>query len=180
MRLRGAWAGAAAVTLALSALGGCSGSDPTEATVVTTTATVTATPEAQRVGLALAPVESTASFGAEVAAFLQSDIEGLEVDYSDTSDGCGVVIAVFGSQLESGALDYEAYALPTDDCDTDGVATFRRIRDFTVVAEATECFGCDEGVVDDTSYKQLVSVYGNREAVEFEFNEDGELKPSDL
>jgi hypothetical protein len=143
---------------------------------VTATTTVTQTPEHQSVGLALKPVDGTTRFGGQLLSFLQSDIEGLTVDYDSDSDGCQVRIAVYGAQMTVGALDYDTYALPTEDCDTDGVATFRRVRDFAVVAEASKCFGCDDDAVDDTLYKQLVSAYGNRETVDFEFNGNGELE----
>jgi hypothetical protein len=163
--------------LGLGAVSGCSAPSPAATVSVTTTATVTQTPETQSVGLALKPVDGTTRFGDELLLFLQSDIEGLEVDYTDDSDGCQVRIAVYGAQVTVGALDYDAYALPTEDCDTDGVATFRRIRGFAVVAEAIKCFGCGEGDVDDALYEQLVSPYGNREPVDFEFNGNGELVP---
>jgi hypothetical protein len=76
-----------------------------------------------------------------------------------------------------GALDFDTYVLPTEDCETDGVGTFRRVRDFAVVAEAVKCFGCGESE-DDVPYGQLVSVYGNREPVQFEFNASGDLEPA--
>ena len=173
---RGIWATAVLTALLLGALPGCSSPSPDATATVTVTATVTQTAEPQRVGLALEPVDGTDRFGTELLSFLHSDIEGLAVDYSSDSEGCQVRIAVYGGQMAVGALDYDSYALPTEDCDTDGVATFRRVRDFAVVAEASKCFGCDEGAVDDTLYEELVSAYGNRETVDFEFNGDGELE----
>ena len=172
----GVAAKAAFTALVLTALSGCSLPSPAATVSVTATATVTETPEHQSVGLALKPVDGTARFGTELLTFLQSDIEGLAVDYSNDSDGCQVRIAVYGAQMALGALDYDSYALPAEDCDTDGVATFRRVRDFAVVAEAIKCFGCGEGAVDDTLYEQLVSAYGNRETVDFELNGNGELE----
>ena len=163
--------------LVLSLLSGCSSPSPAATVSVITTATVTQTPEHPSVGLALKPVDGTARFGTELLSFLQSEIEGLAVDYNNDSDRCQVRVAVYGAQMTVGALDYDTYALPTGDCDTDGVATYRRIRDFAVVAEAIKCFGCDEGAVDDTLYQKLVSPYRNRETVDFEFNGDGELAP---
>ncbi len=169
-----------ASSLAVAGLAGCTARTSSEAPVtVTATSTLTASAAPLRLGLTLPGVVATSEFGSELEAFLNSGLEDFGGVAAPTADDpCRIVVGVYGADLEHGALDFEVGSPGDDKCGGDSIATFRRIRDFAAVAEATTCLDCGEGF-SDGNYQQLTSVYGNREPVYFTYNTDDALVPFD-
>ena len=125
----------------------------------------------------LPELSASEAVAAELEDFLRTGIDGFdEVSPPTDADPCIHDVAVYGADLDSGALDAEIGMSGDPACGGGAPPEFVRVRDAAVVTRERACPTCEDG--EDSEHSRLVGLYGDRSPARFTYDFSGRFVPA--